>query len=999
MRCQADSSVVTTNLPKVVAQILPTHETSSLVVSENKLVLTPPEGAAKAARTFLFDRIFSAQQRLKEHAFPTLAKEAVENTMAGLNTCLFNHGWRSSSLLHADFVRPVADTLFKSIHTMYKAQTSHHLASYRVQCTLIEIVNDKIRDLFAEGKYLDLVHVKEDLNRGTFCTEAVSRWAADAGQLVHTITTAAKNRSPPTGGGQSHLICRISVRKGTKQVMQLREQATETNSVLMLCDFHLLLSAQSATPADWEEYEKTGVGSLHTFAKALFDAEQAGRREPPSVDTSPYPPEPPAPPAPTAPPEGLPRPPSFGRPGLTPARSGGELLPPPHPPANAPGRRRSRASFSADPNAPGRPPRMGHGDKNNTGSRTATPVHSPQRDTKIFTPPDPPEDGSLHYRASLLTWFMKFPLGGNFKTTLFVYIDPSISLFSEALTVLQQSTRLKCITTMGLAMNQKTIKIEEFNKMMVDHKRVQWTEPIPQRPATPPEAVVAQQQNTSRPETVPDATMADLRLDVPAIPRVYKTGTAPRLSWKRPSYKTPKVKYLRVGGGSLQMTISMCSPGDVIIVPAGVYKEPVILSVKDLVLKADRGARVVIETAGNIPSVIFRSAYARLEGFTVIHNGNCEAVLFDKGSGELINCDVTGVCGCVNVQNHCDPLIYGNVLHDSRRGWGVLLNHSKAIVENNDIYGNTDGGIVVERGSNPFVVDNRVHDGKGSGIVVIDNATGTVMENEVFGNACVGVLIQSGGNPVVKGNHIHAGHGSGVSVTDNGKGMIEENEICSNHGHDVEISKMGNPNLLRNKIHDGRSSGLCIFHNGRGYIEQNELWNYDTACITVRDRGNPIVRANTLRCKKEGGEGTSGVLITENGKGEIEDNILIGWPMHDTEGVGGGPIMTKTGGKAKLSNNRYLESELGSSGTLHKKRGSAIDMTGRGFPTDPHASSPTSVTVPKPPTAPHSRYSNNKLTTTKGSRPNTLSAANASPTSANRPTPWLTNRSHHATKR
>ena len=78
------------------------------------------------------------------------------------------------------------------------------------------------------------------------------------------------------------------------------------------------------------------------------------------------------------------------------------------------------------------------------------------------------------------------------------------------------------------------------------------------------------------------------------------------------------------------------------------------------------------------------------------------------------------------------------------------------------------------------------------------------------------------------------------------------------------------PQVCANKIHDGMDSGVLISERGRGRVEENDIFGNRRAGVAILKEGSPLVKRNRIHDGRD-----SGVLVCENGKGSVVDNDIF----------------------------------------------------------------------------------------------------------------------------
>eukprot|EP00906_Rhabdomonas_costata_P034183 RCo048109 len=872
---------------------------SPLSSADGKLVLQAPVSSGRDSRSFLFHQlsIGDPSDPVKaDKLHVELAEGVTEKVVQGLSSCLWvcSTGPDPSGLFSGtgSLIEAICVALFRRIGDRQKAMVTSDTSAFRVGVSLLELRGVNLIDLLDGGSPINANGFKTSFQPVVLPPDATQKFVTSPDQMQTLITQALGSHNPnPTAEGCPLVLLTATVR-------QVRQQGIPGSADVACKE---VISHLSLLDVHFATFEDADAEALRCLVKELFDFKLTPSFAEPSEPTGPASPIQVGPlrtgnPSPKV--KTAPIPSAFAR-----ANSLSSTL------QSMGAGTASGAGTGSRPGTSSLNSRPSTSKKGKEGLKPLDP-HSPA--PSITFTPDAISTGP-RFHATLLNSAMRHFLIGNTFCTLHLILYPGRSAYSDLLSMLQFATRFTGARSETVSSDEHPLPADESFRFFASSSNVPWTEPIP---AAPPgqdsapgftEAAATQAAQAAVPAVVLPKTV---NLEPPPW-KSYKHPQYARLSWKRPiPLKNPTIKWVRNNTATIQATVNICAPGDVVIVQTGVYTEPLVLTQKGLLIKAEEGAHVVLRCNSSVPAVLFRTGYARVENITIQQEGNAEAVVFDKGSGELIGCDVSGMNGCVLVRNMCDPLIMNCRLHSSRRGFGVLLDHSRAIVDSNEIFGNHDSGIVVEKSSNPYIVGNKVHHGKGSGIAIIDNATGMITENDIYENACVGVLIQQNANPTLRENKIHHGVGVGISVTDNGRGVIEENDIFANAGQDMEIQKMSNPVVQKNHFHDGAGSGIAVWNNGRGEIIGNLFESYALAAVTIRELGNPLIKGNRiLRGAPTEGDASSGVMVTDRGKGQIEENTLIGWQLEQSE-TGGGSIIVKTGGKPILSANRVMESEV-----------------------------------------------------------------------------------------
>eukprot|EP00668_Euglena_longa_P003079 GGOE01003598.1.p1 GENE.GGOE01003598.1~~GGOE01003598.1.p1 ORF type:complete len:445 (-),score=95.00 GGOE01003598.1:409-1662(-) len=347
------------------------------------------------------------------------------------------------------------------------------------------------------------------------------------------------------------------------------------------------------------------------------------------------------------------------------------------------------------------------------------------------------------------------------------------------------------------------------------------------------------------------------------------------------SRKTLKVRGAADLVGRLQAY--RAGSGDVLELEGGLYTINLHLTHTELVLRAAPGAEVTL-TSDKGCTIEIDTEYLQLEGLTILGKGEMPAVVVQRGSAEISSCTISGVGGGVLV-NRGDPTISRCRIHGCRRGPGIHFLNSAGRVEECEIYGNLDAGIVIERAAaNPWISGCNVSDGKACGIACTDGAQGCIRECSIVNNACTGILVQSAAHPTVVGCTIQGNQAPGITVEGRARGLFEGCRFTGNAIHDALVTTHANPKICHCDFRDGKASGIMVTDHGLGVIEANMLCNFGLAAISICSMADPIVSDNTIQIGEGGDKDTRyAILVRDQGRGQVQNNRLEGWAAPESD--------------------------------------------------------------------------------------------------------------------
>eukprot|EP00667_Euglena_gracilis_P009674 EG_transcript_9831 len=364
----------------------------------------------------------------------------------------------------------------------------------------------------------------------------------------------------------------------------------------------------------------------------------------------------------------------------------------------------------------------------------------------------------------------------------------------------------------------------------------------------------------------------------PTDSEVQKRSARPAPVHRPGQFKARKTLRVR-GAADLVGRLQAYRPGsgDVLELEAGVYPVNLHLTQVDLILRAAPGAEVTL-TSDKGHTVEVDAEFLQLEGLTILGKSDLPAVVVLRGSAELTGCAISGVGGGVLVTRG-DPTLTRCRVHGCRRGPGIHFLNTAGRVDDCEIYGNLDAGILVERpAANPWINSCSVSDGKGCGIACTDSARGCIRNCSIANNACTGILVQGGAHPMVVGCAIHNNRAPGVTLENRGRGHFEGCRLTGNADHDVLVTTHSNPKIVQCDFRDGKTSGIMVTDNGLGVIEGNTFCNFGLAAVSICSMANPVVTDNTIQIGEGGDKDTRyGILVRDQGRGQVQNNRLEGW--------------------------------------------------------------------------------------------------------------------------
>lgn len=257
---------------------------------------------------------------------------------------------------------------------------------------------------------------------------------------------------------------------------------------------------------------------------------------------------------------------------------------------------------------------------------------------------------------------------------------------------------------------------------------------------------------------------------------------------------------------SIGAALADCIDDTVISIAAGTYAETFELADRQVHLRADPGATVVIDGDGSEQPVLHcRRGELTLHGLD-IRAGTATGVLLEDGRLNAIDCTVR-----------------------SRSGPGLVIRNSRTVR-----------------------IDGCRIDGGETGIVV-EGVSGRIENTRVTGVLGDGIVVALGSDPVIRKCVIDGCGGRGVYVYQYGRPELDECEISRTSADGIAVAHRSAPVIRRCSVHDTRGAGLSFGKDCGGTVEDCRLDN-TAQPVAIAPGATPSIVESTR------GRGAGGLL-------------------------------------------------------------------------------------------------------------------------------------------
>lgn len=385
------------------------------------------------------------------------------------------------------------------------------------------------------------------------------------------------------------------------------------------------------------------------------------------------------------------------------------------------------------------------------------------------------------------------------------------------------------------------------------------------------------------------------------------------------THSTAATIHVPADHSKIQHAIDAASPGDTVVVEAGIYrerlrlKEGVVLqsagddSPGKLGLKRAESTIINGDFEGAQGAGVTMALRATLDGFTVTGVGQYDDALWRKHHatlGEEQPHEHIGAAGTAGISvigiEHCT--VTNNIVHHI--GYtGIAITGAKGIrvaplILRNVSYRNMGGGIGSMRQSAAIIQENVCFQNYYAGIGH-NHASPTVVNNTCYENIRAGIGISEDSCPLVRGNKCYKNRRAGIGIR-SGEGtqpIVEGNECYENEMAGIGNREEARPVIRHNRCFRNKMAGIGSRDGARAVIEFNDCFENRMSGIGTRLDAAPVIRDN--RCYRNA---MAGIGIREGARPVVIDNECFENKM---AGIG-----TQDGAAPILRNNRCYKNEM-----------------------------------------------------------------------------------------
>lgn len=372
---------------------------------------------------------------------------------------------------------------------------------------------------------------------------------------------------------------------------------------------------------------------------------------------------------------------------------------------------------------------------------------------------------------------------------------------------------------------------------------------------------------------------------------------------------------------TIQAAIEAASPGDVVLVEHGIYKERIRLKPGITLRSAGENAKgklgleraeaTIIDGSfegANGPGVEMAED-STLDGFTVTGVGKYDeeswnhhhATQGNEQSHEHIGVPGTPGVAVMGIER-C--LVTNNIVHHiGYTGIAIMGAEGKRVsphILRNVTYRNMGGGIGSMKQSTAIIAENVCFENFYAGIGH-DNASPLVIDNICYANIRAGIGVSEGSNPTVRGNKCYQNRRAGIGIRtgEETQPIIEDNDCYGNDMAGIGTEEHAAPIIRNNRCYDNALAGIGCQEGSRPTIMGNKCYRNKQAGIGSMGGARPLIVGNECYENEQAGIGQTGDAQT----------TLIDNYCHHNKSAGIGYDACESGSSIAL-NNRVIDNAM-----------------------------------------------------------------------------------------
>jgi parallel beta-helix repeat protein len=257
---------------------------------------------------------------------------------------------------------------------------------------------------------------------------------------------------------------------------------------------------------------------------------------------------------------------------------------------------------------------------------------------------------------------------------------------------------------------------------------------------------------------------------------------------------------------------------------------------------------------------------------------NC-GINIDRSSYVMILANTIERCGEMGVSLDTSNIAFVtlNTVSDNHLNGIAILGSNYNTISRNLVRDNRDSGISLRLGSERNIItNNEISASRRYGLVFDGSNSNTAQENKIYNNTNGIVMLHSNGNSIVDNRIKENGYGLSLEIVDNV--IISKNEIVNSSRDGIRLFQCYNSKIWANKIRDSRADGVHITSSKGTIVSENDIEESGGYGVQFLDHSNDnLLVSNLIK-----NSGLGGVYIFEG-----ETNFVVNCALVDNSEFSG----------------------------------------------------------------------------------------------------------------
>ncbi len=258
---------------------------------------------------------------------------------------------------------------------------------------------------------------------------------------------------------------------------------------------------------------------------------------------------------------------------------------------------------------------------------------------------------------------------------------------------------------------------------------------------------------------------------------------------------------------SIQEMIDKANPGDTIIVPCGFYEEKIVINKSLTIIGEDKKNTIICGCYNDNENqiVLICAENVTISNLTFTSHGYLGSTIETWFASSGITVKFSNNC-CINNNEFFE-------LGGWRGGWNILALKSNSLsIFDNNIFGKTGKGIIIDSCDNSIVRNNLIKYNKKYGIWISSSSNTNVSFNQIINNK-FGLILNKADENTIYANTFKNNNKKGLCIKESNYNTISHNNFIK---HIIDDGKTANINL--NEIIKDNDGEIC------------EILNYEVIC-------------------------------------------------------------------------------------------------------------------------------------------------------------------------